>query len=80
MELIKDEDILSLDIRIKYCIIDPIKEDSDEYYVRIYFNYIFKSGNVSYDGRQGFSAKTKDELLSEIRKFMKEKKENYIIC
>jgi hypothetical protein len=80
METIRDEDILALDIRIKYCIIDPIDNDSDEYYVRIYFNYIFKSGNVSYDGRQGFSAKTKNDLLSDIRKFMKEEKETYIIC
>jgi hypothetical protein len=81
METIRDEDILALDIRIKYCIIDPINNDSDEYYVRIYFNYrCKKTGDLIHDGWQGFTSKTKNDLLSDIRKFMKEEKETYIIC
>jgi hypothetical protein len=80
METIRDEDILALDVRIKYCIIEPIDDDSDEYYVRIYFKYRWKNGDLSYDARQGFASKTKGDLLSDIRKFMKEEKETYVIC
>lgn len=77
---LNDLDILAIDIRIKYCIIDNPIFEGDEYYVKIYFNYKFHNSKIlKYDGKKEFTSISKDELISDIKNFMNEKKEDYVI-
>ena len=79
---VSKKEIRDIDDRITDCMIENPCDDSEEYYVKIWFSYkIYGIDNdrIQTDGRHEFLAGTKDELISEIKKFMKEKKETWEI-
>ena len=63
-------DILSIDPRITSCYIENMDDDSDEFYVKVYFNFIWVGDfNVNDNGRQEFISHGSDQLLDDLRKF-----------
>ncbi|NJL76039.1 MAG: hypothetical protein HC892_14495 [Saprospiraceae bacterium] len=73
-----ENDITSIDNRIKSCIIENPEEPNDEYYAKIWFRYKDKFG-VKHDGRHEFIADTKQKLISAIQDFMTTDKDGWSI-
>jgi len=72
-------EITSIDNRIKSCIIENPDDESNEYYVKIWFAYKMDCGNPHPDGRQEFLTETKQQLLYEIKDFMMSDKNGWCI-
>lgn len=79
LDAVTYDEITSLDSRIKSCIIENPDEESNEYYVKIWFSYKMSYGQPSTDGRQEFITATKEQLFSEIQDFMKSEKNGWCI-
>lgn len=68
---VTSDEILSLNDKIKSCIVENPDDESREYYAKIWFAYKMNNGNPQTDGRQEFVAETKEQLISEIQDFIK---------
>jgi len=73
------DEIMSIDSRIKSCMVENPDEESSEYYAKIWFAYKMNNGNPQPDGRQEFVAETKQQLLYEIQDFMNPDKVGWCI-
>ena len=71
-QFISKAEVLEIDKRIDECYIEPKEYVDDTFYVRIEFNYTLDGVNVISDGRHEFESKSKEELLKQIKTFMKE--------
>ena len=74
LAVVYSDEILSIDSKIKSCLVENPGEESSEYYAKIWFAYKMNNGNPQPDGRQEFVTDTKEELISEIKEFMKSDK------
>lgn len=77
--VVTTEEIVSIDKRIKSCIVENKEEPDDEIYVKIWFNYSMGDNTVKTDGRQEFVADTKETLIEEIQDFLKVSKDGWCI-
>ena len=77
--VVTSDEITSIDKRIKSCMIENPEEDFLEFFVKIWFNYKMGEQDLKTDGRQEFSADTKETLIKEIQDFLKVKKEGWCI-
>ena len=79
LAVVYSDEILSIDSKIKSCLVENPDEESSEYYAKIWFAYKMNNGNPQPDGRQEFVTDTKEELISEIKVFMKSDKSGWCI-
>lgn len=79
LHTITEDEIISIDNRIKSCIIQNPEDDYIEYYVKIWFNYRFHNGKIQPDGRTEFISTNKIQLILDIQNFLNEKKDGWII-
>ena len=77
--VVTSDEIISIDKRIKSCMIENKEEPNDEIYVKIWFNYRIENNSIKTDGRQEFVADTKETLIKEIQDFLKVKKDGWCI-
>lgn len=71
-------DIISLDERITSCIVECPDDIDNEYYVKIWFKY--KMNNIiRTDGRQEFISENKSDLIKDIKEFMSEPKNGWVL-
>jgi hypothetical protein len=76
--VVTSDEIISIDNRIKSCMIENPEEDGDEYYAKIWFSYKDSFGTKP-DGRYEFIADTKEKLIKAIQDFMDTEKEGWCI-
>jgi len=70
---ITKEEILDIHDNITDCWIenpDSFDDDDNEYYVKIFFNYLRANGESRTDGRHEFISESKEDLLKEIKDFI----------
>ena len=79
LAVVYSDEILSINSKIKSCIVENPDEESSEYYAKIWFAYKMNNGNPQPDGRQEFVTETKEQLISEIQDFMKSDKVGWCI-
>ena len=72
------DEVISIDSRIKSCMIENPEEDGDEYYAKIWFSYKDNFGTKP-DGRHEFISDTKEKLIKAIQDFMVTKKDGWCI-
>lgn len=79
LAVVSSDEILSIDSKIKCCVVENPDEEISEYYAKIWFAYKMNNGNPQPDGRQEFVTETKEQLISEIQDFMKSDKVGWCI-
>jgi hypothetical protein len=79
LDAISYDEITSLDSRINFCIVENPDDQTNKYYVKIWFTYKMNNTNKTYDGRQEFIAETKEKILYEIKYFMNSDKIEWCI-
>ena len=73
MKPITKEEVLDIHDNIMDCWIenpDDFDDDDNEYYVKIFFNYLRANGESRTDGRHEFISESKKDLLKEIKDFI----------
>lgn len=79
IDTITEKEIKQIDKRIKSCIAENPRHFSDEFYVKIWFNYKSNVLKGEFSGRQEFLSDTKENLIKDINKFLLSDKNGWCI-
>lgn len=80
--MIDEQYILSIDSRIKTCLVEHPDGSDDEYYVKIWFDFVYTSDHMKrgkQTGNHEFTGKTEELLTDKIKEFLNKDKDQWRI-